>query len=83
MEDDLKKKLKMKTTTNKNLFSIPLKFRRNLSWDWLSSLRFLKLYNTNMHLHFYMRLLNKSNLYLIDTIAYDLEGILTQYKLNQ
>ena len=41
MEDDLKKNLKMKTTTNKNLFSIPLKFRPNLSWDWLSSLRFL------------------------------------------
>jgi hypothetical protein len=30
-EDDIKKKL----------FSIPLKFRANLSWDWLSSLRFL------------------------------------------
>ena len=29
----------MKTTSKKNLFSIPLKFRPNLSWDWLSSLR--------------------------------------------
>jgi hypothetical protein len=36
MEDDLKK---MKTTSKKNLFSIPLKFKANLSWDWLSSLR--------------------------------------------
>ena len=32
---------KMQTTSKKNLFSIPLKFRANLSWDWLSSLRFL------------------------------------------
>ena len=30
----------MKTTSKKNLFLIPLKYRANLSWDWLSSLRF-------------------------------------------
>ena len=55
MEDDLKKKMeddlknnkngrrpqKMKTTSKKNQFLIPLKFRANLSWDWLSSLRFI------------------------------------------
>jgi hypothetical protein len=40
-EDDIKKK--------KNLFSIPLKFRANLSWDWLSSLRFLLfIYSVNI-----------------------------------
>ena len=32
---------KMKTTSKKNLFSIPLKLRAKLSWDWLSSLWFL------------------------------------------
>jgi hypothetical protein len=50
MEDDLKKNKKMEDDLKKNgrrpkkienLFSIPYKFRENLSWDWLSSLRFL------------------------------------------
>ena len=40
MEDDLKKNKKNEDDiNNKKLFSIPLKFRPNLSWDWLSSLR--------------------------------------------
>ena len=34
----------MKTTSKKNLFLIPLKFRANLSWDWLSSLRFYDMF---------------------------------------
>jgi hypothetical protein len=48
MEDDLnKQKMEDDFQKNeddikiKNLFSIPLKFWANLSWDWLSSLRFL------------------------------------------
>ena len=43
MEDDLKM-----IRHTKNLFSIPLKFRANLSWDWLSSLRFLQYINMQM-----------------------------------
>jgi hypothetical protein len=38
---ELLSQLKMKATSKKNLFSIPLKFRANHSWDWLSSLRFI------------------------------------------
>jgi hypothetical protein len=40
MEDDLKKKMEYDL---KKQFLIPLKFRGNLSWDWLSSLRFFLL----------------------------------------
>ena len=38
MKEDLKKN---EDDIKKNLFLIPLKFRANLSWDWLSSLRFI------------------------------------------
>ena len=41
IKDDLKKngEIKWRRHQKKNLFLIPL-FRENLSWDWLSSLRF-------------------------------------------
>ena len=41
MKEDLKKNKKNEDDIKKNLFLIPLKFMANLSWDWLSSLRFL------------------------------------------
>ena len=43
-EDDLKKNEKKNEddSKKKNQFLIPLKFRPNLSWDWLSSLRFFQ-----------------------------------------
>ena len=38
-----KKMKKNEDDIKKNLFLIHLKFRANLSWDWLSSLRFWRL----------------------------------------
>jgi hypothetical protein len=40
MEDDVKKKKKGRQPQKKYYFSIPLQFRPNPSWGWLSSLRF-------------------------------------------
>jgi hypothetical protein len=40
-----KQKFKKWRRHKKNLFSIPLKLRANLSWDWLSSLRFFFVLN--------------------------------------
>jgi hypothetical protein len=45
MEDDQKKNEKNEDNIKKDLFSIPVKFRANFSWDWLSSLRFIVLIN--------------------------------------